>query len=174
MQLQTIHVMNTDTWEVSYWWTCESYIFEYGISIACLLWTSCTVRTRWDCRVNVGAGFSRYSSSSIRCAVFYKVLAVLSYSELRGENVFNARNTLYHQSKENFQEECTKELVGSIVITRYNNRTYRVDDIKWNISPKDTFTLMDGTKTTFVEYYRWQWSITSAKEKITLPFCVLW
>lgn len=70
------------------------------------------------------------------------------------KNVFNARNTLYHQSKENFQEECTKELVGCIVITRYNNRTYRVDDIKWNKSPKDTFTLMDGTKTTFVEYYR--------------------
>lgn len=70
------------------------------------------------------------------------------------KNVFNARNTLYHQSKENFQEECTKELVGSIVITRYNNRTYRIDDIKWNKSPKDTFTLMDGTKTTFVEYYR--------------------
>lgn len=102
----------------------------------------------------MGAGLSRYSGSAIRCAVFYKVLAVLSYSELGGGDVFNARNTLYHQSKENFQEECAKELVGSIVITRYNNRTYRVDDIKWNKSPKDTFTLMDGTKTTFVEYYR--------------------
>lgn len=65
------------------------------------------------------------------------------------------RNTLYQQSKENFQDRCTKELVGSIVITRYNNRTYRIDDIEWNKSPKDTFTLMDGTKTTFLEYYRW-------------------
>lgn len=62
---------------------------------------------------------------------------------------------LYQQSKENFQDECTKELIGSIVITRYNNRTYRIDAIEWDKSPKDTFTLMDGTKTTFVEYYRW-------------------
>lgn len=69
-----------------------------------------------------------------------------------------ARNMLYQQSKENFQDECTKELIGSIVITRYNNRTYRIDAIEWDKSPKDTFTLMDGTKTTFVEYYRWDLS----------------
>lgn len=66
----------------------------------------------------------------------------------------STRNALYRQSKENFQDECTKELVGSIVITRYNNRTYRIDAIDWDNSPKDSFTLMDGTKSTFVEYYR--------------------
>lgn len=60
---------------------------------------------------------------------------------------------MYHQSRENFQDECAKELLGHIVITRYNNRTYRVDDVEWNKSPKDTFTLMDGTQTSFVEYY---------------------
>lgn len=90
-----------------------------------------------------------------------------------GKNVFTLRNTLYCRSRENFQDECTKELLGSIVITRYNNRTYRVDDIEWNKSPNDTFTLMDGTKTTFAEYYKWEWSITSAKEKFALPFWVL-
>lgn len=61
---------------------------------------------------------------------------------------------MYRQSRENFQDECTKEFLGSIVITRYNNRTYRVDDIEWNKSPNDTFALMDGTKTTFAEYYK--------------------
>ncbi|KAE8291710.1 Piwi-like protein 2 [Larimichthys crocea] len=48
--------------------------------------------------------------------------------------------------QENFQDQCTKALIGSIVITRYNNRTYRIDAIEWKKSPKDTFTLMDGTK----------------------------
>lgn len=65
-----------------------------------------------------------------------------------------ARNMLYQQATENFQDQCTKELIGSIVITRYNNRTYRIDAIEWNKSPKDVFTLMNGTKTTFVDYYR--------------------
>lgn len=79
---------------------------------------------------------------------------------LRNDSVLDIMNVLYQQSKENFQDECTKELIGSIVITRYNNRTYRIDAIEWNKSPKDTFTLMDGTKTTFVEYYSKNYGIT--------------
>uniref|UniRef100_A0AAV2MSY8 Piwi-like protein 2 n=1 Tax=Knipowitschia caucasica TaxID=637954 RepID=A0AAV2MSY8_KNICA len=79
---------------------------------------------------------------------------------LRNDSVLDVMNVLYQQSKENFQDECTKELLGSIVITRYNNRTYRIDAIEWNKSPKDTFTLMDGTKTTFVEYYSKNYGIT--------------
>uniref|UniRef100_A0A671UDX1 Piwi-like protein 2 n=1 Tax=Sparus aurata TaxID=8175 RepID=A0A671UDX1_SPAAU len=73
----------------------------------------------------------------------------VSHKVLRNDSVLNVMNMLYQQSKENFQDECTKELIGSIVITRYNNRTYRIDAIEWDKSPKDTFTLMDGTKTTF-------------------------
>ena len=66
------------------------------------------------------------------------------------------RKMIYQQSTENFQDEFAKELVGSIVITRYNNRTYRIDDIEWKKAPKDTFTLVDGSNTTFVEYYRYR------------------
>ncbi|TWW60784.1 Piwi-like protein 2 [Takifugu flavidus] len=96
----------------------------------------------------------------------------VSHKVLRNDSVMDIMNTLYHQSKENFQEECTKELVGSIVITRYNNRTYRVDDIKWNQSPKDTFTLMDGTKTTFVEYYSKNYGITI--KEVDQPLLLHW
>ncbi|XP_020486749.1 piwi-like protein 2 isoform X1 [Labrus bergylta] len=84
----------------------------------------------------------------------------VSHKVLRNDSVLDVMNLLYHQSKEHFQDECTKELIGSIVITRYNNRTYRIDAIEWNKSPKDTFTLMDGTKTTFVEYYSKNYGIT--------------
>ncbi|XP_019740699.1 piwi-like protein 2 isoform X2 [Hippocampus comes] len=77
----------------------------------------------------------------------------VSHKVLRNDSVLDVMNILYRQSKEKFRDECTKELVGSIIITRYNNRTYRVDAIEWDKSPKDTFTLMDGTKTTFVDYY---------------------
>lgn len=64
------------------------------------------------------------------------------------------RQTIHSQSQRTFQDECTKQLVGSVVMTRYNNRTYRVDDIDWDKSPKDTFTLASGQQITFVEYYR--------------------
>ncbi|XP_040011750.1 piwi-like protein 2 isoform X2 [Xiphias gladius] len=79
---------------------------------------------------------------------------------LRNDSVLDVMNILYQHSKENFQDECTKELIGSIVITRYNNRTYRIDAIEWNKSPKDTFPLMDGTKNTFLDYYSKNYGIT--------------
>ncbi|XP_037536653.1 piwi-like protein 2 [Nematolebias whitei] len=84
----------------------------------------------------------------------------VAHKVLRNDSVLDVMNTLYQQSKENFQDECTKELVGNIVITRYNNRTYRIDAIEWNKSPKDTVTLMNGTETTFLDYYSKNYGIT--------------
>ncbi|KAM6964835.1 piwi-like protein 2 [Aplochiton taeniatus] len=84
----------------------------------------------------------------------------VSHKVLRNDSVLDVMNVIYQQSRESFQDECTKELIGSIVITRYNNRTYRIDDIEWNKSPKDTFTMVDGSQTTFVEYYSKNYGIT--------------
>lgn len=66
------------------------------------------------------------------------------------------RHAIYQQNKEHFQDECSKLLVGSIVITRYNNRTYRIDDVDWNKTPKDSFVMSDGKEITFLEYYRYE------------------
>ncbi|KAK2902445.1 piwi-like protein 2 [Channa argus] len=101
-----------------------------------------------------------YSTSIKRTDGGLYLCVDVSHKVLRNESVLDVMNTLYQQSKENFQDECTKELIGSIVITRYNNRTYRIDAIEWDKSPKDTFTLMNGTQTTFVEYYSKHYGIT--------------
>lgn len=84
----------------------------------------------------------------------------VSHKVLRNDSVLDIMNVIYQESRESFQDQCTKEFVGAIVITRYNNRTYRIDDIEWSKSPKDTFTLADGSVTTFVEYYRKNYGIT--------------
>ena len=34
---------------------------------------------------------------------------------------------------------AAKTLLGCIVMTRYNNKTYRIDDIDWNKKPADKF-----------------------------------
>ena len=42
-------------------------------------------------------------------------------------------------------------------VCRYNNKTYRIDDIKWDKFPTDTFHLrMKGEESdiSFVEYYQ--------------------
>ncbi|XP_029112945.1 piwi-like protein 2 isoform X2 [Scleropages formosus] len=84
----------------------------------------------------------------------------VSHKVIRNDSVLDVMNAIYQQSKESFQDECVKELEGSIVMTRYNNRTYRIDGIDWTKSPKDTFTLLDGTQTTFIDYYSKNYGIT--------------
>ncbi|KAM6106809.1 piwi-like protein 2 [Pterocles gutturalis] len=79
---------------------------------------------------------------------------------IRSDSVMNFMHTIYKQSTSSFQDECTKQLVGNVVITRYNNRTYRIDDIDWNKTPKDTFTLASGEEITFVDYYSKTYGIT--------------
>ncbi|KAK3514784.1 hypothetical protein QTP70_031016 [Hemibagrus guttatus] len=88
------------------------------------------------------------------------LLVDISHKVLRNDSVLDIMNVIYQQSRESFQDECTKELIGSIVITRYNNRTYRIDGIEWAKSPKDSFTMADGSETTFIEYYRKNYGIT--------------
>ncbi|XP_071435063.1 piwi-like protein 2 [Pithys albifrons albifrons] len=79
---------------------------------------------------------------------------------IRSKSVLLLMKTIHSQSQVTFQDQCIKELVGSVVITHYNNHTYRVDDIAWDTTPKDTFTRASGEKITFVEYYRRTYGIT--------------
>ncbi|CAG2181038.1 unnamed protein product, partial [Oppiella nova] len=51
-----------------------------------------------------------------------------------------------------------KRLVGSIVLTRYNNKPYRVDDIDFNSNPLSTFD-WNGTPVTYVEYFKKSWQL---------------
>ncbi|XP_060011625.1 piwi-like protein 2 isoform X1 [Lagenorhynchus albirostris] len=92
------------------------------------------------------------------------LLADVSHKVIRNDSVLDIMHAMYQEHKEDFQDECTKLLVGSIVITRYNNRTYRVDDVDWNKTPKDSFTMSDGKEITFLEYYSKNYGIT-IKEK---------
>ncbi|XP_035236171.1 piwi-like protein 2 [Anguilla anguilla] len=86
--------------------------------------------------------------------------ADVSHKVLRNDSVLDVMNVIYEKSRESFQDECTKELIGSIVLTRYNNRTYRIDDIEWAKSPKDTFTMADGSQISFLDYYSKNYGIT--------------
>uniref|UniRef100_A0A663ECB4 Piwi-like protein 2 n=1 Tax=Aquila chrysaetos chrysaetos TaxID=223781 RepID=A0A663ECB4_AQUCH len=79
---------------------------------------------------------------------------------IRSDSVLNFMHAIYKQSVSSFQDECTKQLVGNVVITRYNNRTYRIDDIDWDKTPRDSFTLASGEEITFVDYYSKAYGIT--------------
>ena len=46
-----------------------------------------------------------------------------------------------------------KALLGVVVITRYNNKNYRIDEICFDKKPSDKFQLNDGTEIDYRQYY---------------------
>nr|XP_045742440.1 piwi-like protein 1 [Mirounga angustirostris] len=92
----------------------------------------------------------------------------VSHKVLRSETVLDFMFNLYHQTEEHkFQEQVSKELIGLIVLTKYNNKTYRVDDIDWDQNPKSTFKKADGSEVSFLEYYR-KWVPGSMTDSVSL------
>ncbi|NXP52120.1 PIWL1 protein, partial [Heliornis fulica] len=83
----------------------------------------------------------------------------VSHKVLRNETVLDFMYGLYYQvEEERFRVTCAKELIGLIVLTKYNNRTYRVDDIDWDINPECTFKKADGSEIRYVDYYKRQYN----------------
>ncbi|XP_066444447.1 piwi-like protein 1 [Eleutherodactylus coqui] len=84
----------------------------------------------------------------------------VSHKVLRNETVHNIMENIYASAgPQRFQDFCVKELVGQIVLTKYNNKTYRIDEIAWNMTPQSTFKKADGSEITFVDYYKNQYNL---------------
>lgn len=77
-----------------------------------------------------------------------------SHKVLSNETVLDQMKELMRRHRANFKDECTKQIVGSIVMTRYNNRTYRVDDIDWSQNPLSKFTYHNDEEMTYADYYK--------------------
>ena len=56
-------------------------------------------------------------------------------------------------------DDAEKALLGCSVITRYNNKSYKIDGIEFSESPKTEFTLASGAKTSFYDYYKNQYGV---------------
>ncbi|KAL6063565.1 Piwi-like protein 1 [Balamuthia mandrillaris] len=52
-----------------------------------------------------------------------------------------------------FKEIADEQLVGKIVLTRYNNCTYRIDGVDWSQTPTSTFTKRTGEDMSYQKYY---------------------
>ncbi|KAJ0067569.1 hypothetical protein NL108_008577, partial [Boleophthalmus pectinirostris] len=84
----------------------------------------------------------------------------VSHRVLRSETVLDFMINLKQQCPAHrFPDICAKELVGLIVLTKYNNKTYRVDDIAWDQTPNNTFKKGD-TEISFRNYFSNQYGIS--------------
>lgn len=89
-----------------------------------------------------------------------------------------------------FRAKIQTALLGSVVLTRYNNKTYRIDDIDFESNPTNTFPTTSG-KISYVEYYKKQYNIeirdlkqpllihrketrkSGSEEPVVMTFCII-
>ncbi|XP_071783915.1 piwi-like protein 1 isoform X2 [Centroberyx gerrardi] len=107
-------------------------------------------------RLTIWPGFTttilQYESSIMLCTD-------VSHKVLRSETVLDFMANLRQRcGNQRFPEACAKELVGLIVLTKYNNKTYRIDDIAWDHTPNNTFKRGDA-EVSFKSYYKTQYGL---------------
>lgn len=85
---------------------------------------------------------------------------ILLYSELchkliNFKTVWEIMGDIYQKERDpaEWRRRCIEELVGQTVMTNYNKKTYRIDDINFDLRSKDTFKLRNGEQISFVDYY---------------------
>ncbi|EZA53661.1 hypothetical protein DMN91_008315 [Ooceraea biroi] len=77
---------------------------------------------------------------------------------MRMETVRDLMGDVLKAGKPNTVDDAIREIVGLSVLTRYNNKTYRIDDIAWDKSPNYEFS-KNGENMSLVHYYKQQWGI---------------
>lgn len=87
-----------------------------------------------------------------------------SFRVLRLETVRDIMMAVRERTKHThspIKEACEGELVGTIIMTRYNNRAYRIDGLDFNKKPTDTFVMdRDGGKEiSYVDYMRHHYNV---------------
>jgi aubergine-like protein len=107
--------------------------------------------------IKIAAGYKTsidiYGSKLLLCVE-------LAHKLLNFDTVWNAMEKIYRQRSEGeYKAHCVTTLVGNTVMTNYNNKTYRIDDIVWDQCPEDTFEKKDQSKISFVDYYRENYNI---------------
>ena len=78
----------------------------------------------------------------------------VSHRVLRTNTAYDLLNDVYKKDKDNIHVNAQKALMNSIVLTRYNNKTYKVDDIDFEKNCLSTFIDYNGHEKTFMEYYK--------------------
>ncbi|RZC38710.1 argonaute-3, partial [Asbolus verrucosus] len=79
---------------------------------------------------------------------------------IRSQTVYELFHELRATNPRNFKEFATKNIIGACILTRYNNKTYIVDDIAWDMSPQNTFETRNSSACTFIDYYKHHHNIT--------------
>lgn len=71
---------------------------------------------------------------------------------MRNETILDILRA-YKTEERDFKTKSEQALLGATVLTKYNNKTYKIDDIKWELNPQTTFD-RNGEQISLIQYYK--------------------
>ncbi|XP_030382857.1 protein aubergine-like [Scaptodrosophila lebanonensis] len=84
--------------------------------------------------------------------------AEVAHKVMRIDTLYNILSDCV-RDYEDYRSAFRKEVVGMVVLTDYNNKTYRVDDVDYSASPLSVFSTKDGD-ISYDQYYKKRYNIT--------------
>lgn len=77
---------------------------------------------------------------------------------LRTQTVLEYMAEVMQTQRDRAKDTISKALIGSVVMTQYNNRSYVVHDICWDVTPQSAFNTATG-EIRYMDYYKKQYDI---------------
>ncbi|XP_076749103.1 aubergine [Xylocopa sonorina] len=85
--------------------------------------------------------------------------AEIAHKVMRQQTLLDILNDCFQQSKRDYKKIFESEVVGLVVLTDYNNHTYRITDIDFDTNPTSTFQLRTGDRISYKDYYKNKYQI---------------
>lgn len=79
--------------------------------------------------------------------------AEISSKVMRMDTVYNLLMECSREDSANYRQLFQSRIIGSVVLTDYNNRTYHIDDVDWSSTPAKTFQRGDAA-VSYIDYYK--------------------
>lgn len=98
------------------------------------------------------------------------VVCEIAHKVMRKETALSILIDLMRSQPRNYQDAFSKEMIGSTVLTDYNNKTYKIAFVDFQLTPSSTFPTKNGEES-FIQYYKKRYDITIRDPKQPLLIC---
>lgn len=121
-----------------------------------------------DCRIELWPGYitsirQHERKILLRCELSHKVM--------RRETALSVLEDLIRSQPRNYKEAFAKEMIGTTVLTDYNNKTYKIACVDYDETPASTFSTKQNAEESFISYYERRYKITIRNSKQPLLIC---
>ncbi|XP_076679730.1 aubergine isoform X3 [Andrena cerasifolii] len=85
--------------------------------------------------------------------------AEVTHKVMRQQTLLDILNDCYQKNRHEYKQLFESQVSGLVVLTDYNNNTYRISDIDYDTNPRSTFKLRNGENISYKDYYKSKYQI---------------